>query len=77
LSVSLKINMRGLWGTNLVLAVAYGQLGEREKALAAVRELLVQMPGFASDARDELSKWWQAEFVEQLLDGLRKAGLRQ
>jgi serine/threonine protein kinase/tetratricopeptide (TPR) repeat protein len=77
LSVSLKINMRGLWGTNLVLAVAYGQLGEKEKALAAVRELLVQMPGFASDARDELSKWWQSEFVEQLLDGLCKAGLRQ
>jgi serine/threonine protein kinase len=77
LSVALKINMRGLWGTNLVLAVAYGQLGEKEKALAAVRELLIQMPGFASDARHELSKWWQPEFVEQLLDGLRKAGLRQ
>ncbi len=77
LSVALKINMRGLWGTNLVLAVAYGQLGEKEKSLAAVRELLIQMPGFASDARHELSKWWQPEFVEQLLDGLRKAGLRQ
>ena len=76
LSVGLKINMRGLWGTNLVLAVTYGQLGEKEKARIAVRELLAQMPGFATDARDELSKWWQPEYVDQLLDGLRKAGLQ-
>jgi hypothetical protein len=68
--------MRGLWGTNLVLAVTYGQLGEKEKARIAVRELLAQMPGFATDARDELSKWWQPEYVDQLLDGLRKAGLQ-
>jgi TolB-like protein len=77
LQVSLKINMRGLWGASLVLAVAYGQLGEREKASVAVRELLAQMPGFATDARKELAKWWEPEFVEQLLDGLRKAGLGQ
>ena len=76
LSVGLKINMRGLWGTNLVLAVTYGQLGEKEKARVAVRELLVQMPAFATDARDELSKWWQPQYVDQLLDGLRKAGLQ-
>jgi hypothetical protein len=73
----LKINMRGLWGASLVLAVAYGQLGEREKASGAVRELLAQMPGFAADARKELAKWWEPGFVEQLLDGLRKAGLEQ
>jgi hypothetical protein len=32
LGIALKINTRGLWGTNLVLAVTYGQLGEHEKA---------------------------------------------
>jgi TolB-like protein len=77
LGVSLKINMRGLWGTSLMLAVTYGQLGEREKARAAVRELLAQMPGFATDAREELAKWWEPEFVEHLLDGLSKAGLER
>ena len=77
LAVSLKLNMRGLWGTNLMLAVSYGQLGETEKARIAVRDLLGQMPIFGIDAREELAKWWQPEFVEQLLDGLRKAGLEQ
>jgi serine/threonine protein kinase/tetratricopeptide (TPR) repeat protein len=76
LGVALKINMRGLWGTNLLLAVAYGQLGEKEKAGGAVRELLAQMPGFVSDAHNELSKWWQPEYVDQLLDGLHEAGLK-
>jgi TolB-like protein len=77
LTISLKLNMRGLWGTNLMLAVSYGQLGETEKARIAVRDLLGQMPIFGIDAREELAKWWQPEFVEQLLDGLRKAGLEQ
>jgi TolB-like protein len=77
LAISLKLNMRGLWGTNLMLAVSYGQLGETEKARIAVRDLLGQMPIFGIDAREELAKWWQPEFVEQLLDGLRKAGLEQ
>jgi hypothetical protein len=48
-----------------------------KKHAGAVRELLVQMPGFATDARDELAKWWELELVEHLLGGLRKAGLQQ
>jgi len=77
LNISLKVNMRGLWGTNMMLAVAYGQLGEAEKARNAVRDLLLQIPGFKTDARAELSRWWQRDFVEHLLDGLHKAGLEQ
>jgi TolB-like protein len=77
LKTSLKLNMRGLWGTNLMLAVSYGQLGEKEKARIAVQNLLQQIPGFGTEARVELSKWWQPEFVDQLLEGLSKAGLEQ
>jgi hypothetical protein len=40
-----------------------------------VRELLAVRPGFAAAARVELGKWWEPELVEQLVDGLRKAGL--
>ena len=32
-------------------------------------------PDFATTAREELAKWWQAELIEQMIDGLRKAGL--
>jgi TolB-like protein/tetratricopeptide (TPR) repeat protein len=75
LGFALKINMPGFWRTNLALATAYGQLGEREAAGNAVRELLALKPDFAVIVREECGKWWDPELVEQLIDGLRKAGL--
>jgi TolB-like protein/tRNA A-37 threonylcarbamoyl transferase component Bud32/tetratricopeptide (TPR) repeat protein len=75
LDVALKINMPGFWRTNLALATAHGQLGEREAAGNAVRELLALKPDFLVVAREELGKWWDLELVEHLIDGLRKAGL--
>ena len=76
LDIALKINTRGIWGAILVLAAAHGQLGEREAAQAAVRELLALMPFFAASARQECEKWWEPQLVEHLLDGVRKAGLK-
>ena len=75
LNFALKVNMPGFWRTNFALAIAYGQLGEREAAGHAVRDLLTVRPDFAIAAREELGKWWDAKFVEHLIDGLRKAGL--
>jgi len=56
-------------------AVAYGQLGEREAALKALKELLSVRPSFATSARKELEKWSEPELVEHSVEGLRKAGL--
>jgi serine/threonine protein kinase len=75
LDFALKINMPGFWRTNLALAAAYGQLGERDAACIPVRELLAVRPDFPVVAREELAKWWEPELVEHLIDGLRKAGL--
>lgn len=75
LDIARKIQMPGFWRLNLALAAAHGQLGEREAAAEALRELLAAKPEFASRAREELSKWWNADFVEHLMGGLRKAGL--
>jgi TolB-like protein/predicted Ser/Thr protein kinase len=75
LDFALKINMPGFWRTSLALATAYGQLGEREAASNAVRDLLAVKPDFAVVAREELAKWWDPQLVEHLIDGLRKAGL--
>jgi len=75
LDVALKLNMPGFWRTHLALAAVYGQLGEREAARNAVRELLAIRPDFAAVARVELGKWWDSELIERLIDGLRKAGL--
>jgi TolB-like protein len=75
LDIALKVNMPGFWRTHLALAAAHGQLGEREAAHRAVRDLLVIRPDFAAVAREELGKWWDPELIEHLIDGLRKAGL--
>jgi len=75
LDAAQKINMPGFWRTHLALAAAYGQLGEREAAGNAVQELLTIKPDFAATGREELGKWWDAELIEHLIDGLRKAGL--
>jgi TolB-like protein/cytochrome c-type biogenesis protein CcmH/NrfG len=75
LELALKVNMPGFWRNEFALAVTYGQLGEVELARNAARELLGIRPEFAATGRKELEKWWQPELVEQLIDGLRKAGL--
>jgi TolB-like protein/tetratricopeptide (TPR) repeat protein len=72
---ALKINMPGFWRTNLALAAVHGQLGEAEAARKAVQALLVIRPDFPVVARDELAKWWDADLIEQLIEGLSNAGL--
>src|SRR4029077_3830346 len=75
LDAALKVNMPAFWRTHFALAAAYGQLGERDAARNAVRELLAIKSDFPAVARNELRKWWDVELIEHLIDGLRKAGL--
>jgi TolB-like protein/Flp pilus assembly protein TadD/tRNA A-37 threonylcarbamoyl transferase component Bud32 len=75
LAVLAKVNMPNYWRTNLALAASYGHLGELEAAQTAVRALLAIKSNFAAIARTECEKWWQPALIEQILDGLRKAGL--
>jgi TolB-like protein/tRNA A-37 threonylcarbamoyl transferase component Bud32 len=75
LDFALKVNMPGFWRTQAALAAIYAQLGELEPARSAVRDLLAIRSDFAAVARAELGKWWQPELVEQMIEGLRKAGL--
>ena len=75
LDAVLKVNMPAFWRTHFALAAAYAQLGERDAASNAVRQLLTIKPDFPVIARNELRKWWDAELIEHLVDGLRKAGL--
>jgi TolB-like protein len=70
-----KANMPGFWRSQLAIAANAGQLGQQELASEALKKLLMQRPDIAMRPRDELGIWWQVEMVEQLIDGLRKAGL--
>ena len=75
LEFALKVSMSGFWRNELALAATYGQLGELELARNAARDLLAVRPDFAAVARQECLKWWDPELVENLIEGLRKAGL--
>src|SRR4029077_4026186 len=72
---ALKINMPRFYATHLMAAAAYGQLGEREAATKAQRELLVLWPCFGVSVREGVGRWCDPDLVEHLIDGLRKAGL--
>jgi TolB-like protein/Flp pilus assembly protein TadD len=75
--VGLKFNMPSYFYTHAVLAAAYGQLGEKGAAKRALAELLRLKPEFAAVARQEIGKWYIDEQpLEEMLDGLRKAGLK-
>jgi len=58
------------------LAAACGQLGETDAAAKAARELLKLRPDFAATVRKGMENWWKPDYVEHLIDGLRKAGLK-
>ncbi len=75
LNIGLKINLPDFFATHEALASAYGQLGEREAAGKAVRDLLRLKPDFVASVREELGKWFDRDLVEHQIDGLRKAGL--
>jgi TolB-like protein/tetratricopeptide (TPR) repeat protein len=78
LEIALRINMPEYWGDGLARTVVYGQLGDLEAAQVAVDELLLVWPEFESEYVDKGLKNWmfnQPELVEQVIDGLQKAGL--
>jgi serine/threonine protein kinase/tetratricopeptide (TPR) repeat protein len=70
-----KINMPNFWRRCVIIAAAYGQLGEFDEARKALRELLVLKPDYVEFGPRFFSRWMLPEMVEHLTDGLRKAGL--
>jgi serine/threonine-protein kinase len=70
-----KVNLPGHWAVHIMTATACAQLGDREEAEKAVKEALRLKPDFAASARAGLEKWFDREYTERVLDGLRKAGV--
>ncbi|MGA7752107.1 MAG: protein kinase [Candidatus Sulfotelmatobacter sp.] len=70
-----RVNMPNYFHTHALRAATLGQLGRREDARRALQDLLALRPDFAAAARQEYAKWYDAELIEQLVEGLRKGGL--
>jgi tetratricopeptide (TPR) repeat protein len=75
LNLILKANLPGHWGMHAGIAAVAAQLGDSETASKALRDLLKLRPDYGATVRNTLAKWFDPELCEQLLDGLRKAGL--
>jgi len=75
LELAQKVNMPNFWRTNIALASTYGHLGETGPGRKALELLLAARPEFATSAKEECNKWWNPDLVDQILAGLRKAGL--
>jgi len=75
LAIAQKVNLPDHWGQHVAIAIACGQLGDRKAAGKALKRLLDIRPDFADIARQEFGKWWDSDFVDHLIDALRKAGL--
>jgi TolB-like protein/Flp pilus assembly protein TadD len=76
LDFALRVNLPGHWASHATIAAAYGQLGQREAAAKALRDLVKLRPEASSTVRKDMGKWWTAQDVEHFIDGLRKAGLQ-
>jgi TolB-like protein/Flp pilus assembly protein TadD len=63
-------------GGHRLMAAIYGQLGRIEEAQAALKELLLLMPGMTIDDVRKQVPFKNPNHMEQYLDGLRKAGLK-
>lgn len=53
LNIAVKYNVPGTYYKHWMVAIAYGQLGEREAANKALQDLLALRPDYALDVREE------------------------
>ncbi len=72
-----KANAPDVFWTNIMLAAAYGELGELAAARRALRDLLAQKEDFAQSGAELLDKWLEPGVVGSLMKGLHKAGLER
>ena len=75
LSCALKVNLHAHYGAHMMIAAAYGQLGETNAAAKAVQELLKLRPDVPKVVVSNAANWWNPEYCERLIEGLRKAGM--
>jgi len=79
LAIALRINMPNYFADPYVRAMTHAQLGHRKEAEQALNEFLTLWPDIDLKTLKEqhLTKWMfaQPDLIDQVVDGLRKAGL--
>ena len=75
LEAAAKSNVPGFILMRILIAASYGQLGNREAGSKAILKLHADKAGFIALANEWLEKWFDAEMIGHLFEGLRKSGL--
>jgi TolB-like protein/cytochrome c-type biogenesis protein CcmH/NrfG len=75
LAFAQKVKMRGNPLAPMMIAAAYGQLGDTEGGAKAVADLLKFRPELPAIMRKQVAKVWNPEYGDRFLEGLRKAGI--
>jgi hypothetical protein len=60
-----------------MLSAAHAQLGELESAARALKDLENLKPDYALSVRNDLEQWFDPDYVQHLIEGLRKAGINK
>jgi TolB-like protein/predicted Ser/Thr protein kinase len=77
LEYALRLNAPGLFWTHELLARIHAQLGNKAAASEALKDLAAVRPDFPANARREYERFFvESTFIDQMLDGLRLAGLK-
>jgi adenylate cyclase len=70
-----QASIPGNYYTHVNLAMIYGQIGRMQEAKAELDKLLALVPDFPKKARASLPYMGTGDFLDQVIDGLRNAGL--
>ena len=68
-------NQPNSWSMYLLLAGAYGYLGQQDKATAAIKELLNIVPDFSIEKLRKLDLYKDPTRLDNLIKVLREAGV--
>jgi len=73
---ALKMNLPANYMVQASLAAAYAMNGEQQNAQEALARVMELRPDYAEDPRAPFrARGMPAEFIEQLMQGLKRAGL--
>ena len=78
LATAQKVNLPDFAQAQSQIVAAYGQLGRADQAKPYVKRIREIDPGFEAKAREHwhMRFQYQPEYLERLLEGLRKGGLK-
>ncbi len=75
LDIALRMNLNSNWGAHVLTSMAYGQLGEKERAVRSFEEAAKIRRNLAEMVPRDVRVWFDREHADHLIEGLLIAGI--